>query len=224
MLRVIGAGLPRTGTMTLKNALETLLGTPCHHMAEVFSRGETDPPAFLAAAQGNASDWDEVFAGYAAAVDWPGSAFYAELAEYYPDAIIVLSRRDSFATWWKSANNTIFKDRGSEDLAPPTWTAMVDAIWEKTFPGTDRKDPDAVDAIEAAYHRYHDRVRETIPAERLVEFETGAGWQPLCDALGLPIPKTPFPHLNSTADFNAMTEEALAAARDGGASIGMDDK
>ena len=67
---------------------------------------------------------------------------------------------------------------------------MVDAIWEKTFPGTVRTDPDALDAIEAAYDRYHERVRETIPAERLVEFETGAGWQPLCDALGLPVPKS----------------------------------
>jgi hypothetical protein len=211
MLRVIGAGLPRTGTMTLKNALETLLGAPCHHMIEVFDRGETDPPAFLVAAQGNPPDWDEVFAGYAAAVDWPASAFYAELAEEYPDAIVVLSRRDSFATWWKSANNTILKAIGdAHAFAPPGWLAMIDAIWERTFPGTDRTDPEAVDAIEAAYHRYHERVRETIPAERLVEFETGAGWQPLCDALRLPVPSEPFPHLNSTADFNQQTAEAEA--------------
>jgi hypothetical protein len=210
MLRVIGAGLPRTGTMTLKNALETLLGAPCHHMAEVFGR-ETDPPAFLAAAKGDPPDWDAVFAGYAAAVDWPASAFYAELAEEYPDAIVVLSRRDSFATWWKSANNTIFKKMGdAASFAPPVWMEMIDAIWDKTFPGTVRADPDHVDDIEDAYHRYHDRVRETIPAERLVEFETGAGWQPLCDALRLPVPSEPFPHLNSTADFIKMSEEAEA--------------
>lgn len=209
MLRVIGAGLPRTGTMTLKNALETLLGAPCHHMIEVFDRGEKDPPAFLAAAKGSTPDWDRVFEGYAAAVDWPGSAFYAELAERYPDAVIVLSRRDSFATWWKSANNTVFKSMESAaDFAPPVWLEMIDAIWEKTFPGTDRANPEDVAAIEAAYHRYHEQVRATIPAERLVEFETGAGWQPLCDALGLPVPSEPFPHLNSTADFNKMSDEA----------------
>jgi hypothetical protein len=189
--------------MTLKNALETLLGEPCHHMAEVFGRAEIDPPAFLAAVQGELPDWEELLGGYAAAVDWPCSAFYAELAEAYPDAIVLLSRRDSFATWWKSANDTILKAM-NETFDGPVWPvpAMIDAIWQKIFGDTDRTDPAAVDAIEAAYHRYHDQVRATIPAERLVEFETGAGWEPLCAALGLPVPETPFPHLNSTADFN----------------------
>ncbi|HEY1093873.1 MAG TPA: sulfotransferase [Glycomyces sp.] len=210
MLRVIGAGLPRTGTMTLKNALETLLGAPCHHMMEVFGRLDTDPPAFLAATQGDLPDWEALLGDYAAAVDWPGSAFYAELAERYPDAIIVLSKRDSFATWWKSANNTIFKafETTGPDFGGPAWGQMIDGLWNKTFEGADRSDPEAV---EAAYHRYHDRVRATIPAERLVEFETGAGWEPLCTALGIPVPEVPFPHLNTTADFNRQTEEAIAA-------------
>lgn len=212
MLRVIGAGLPRTGTMTLKNALETLLGAPCHHMSEVFGRTEIDPPAFLAATKGDLPDWEELLGGYAAAVDWPGSAFYAELAERYPDAIVVLSRRDSFSTWWRSASDTIFQAFKPESkgaaFGGPDWTAMVDALWRKTFGDADQSDPEAV---EAAYHRYHDRVRETIPASRLVEFETGAGWQPLCDALGLPVPETPFPHLNTTADFNKLTDEEPTA-------------
>jgi hypothetical protein len=210
MLRVIGAGLPRTGTMTLKNALETLLGAPCHHMAEVFGRTETDPPAFLAATKGDLPDWEELLAGYAAAVDWPASAFYAELAERYPDAIVVLSRRDSFATWWKSATSTIFKafDGDTAALGGANWDAMIDGLWKQCFGDAQRSDPEAV---EAAYHRYHDRVRETIPASRLVEFETGAGWQPLCDALGLPVPETPFPHLNSTAEFNSKTMEEVTA-------------
>ena len=195
--------------MTLKNALETLLGAPCHHMAEVFGRTEIDPPAFLAATRGDLPDWEELLGGYAAAVDWPASAFYAELAERYPDAIVVLSRRDSFATWWKSASNTIFKSMNdSADFAGPVWPAMIDGLWKKTFGDADRSDPEAV---EAAYHRYHDRVRETVPASRLIEFETGAGWQPLCDALGLPVPETPFPHLNSTADFNSHTIEEVKA-------------
>jgi hypothetical protein len=200
MLRVIGAGLPRTGTMTLKNALESLLDAPCHHMAEVFGRPETDPPVFLAAAQGDFPDWDELFAGYAAAVDWPSSAFYAELAAHYPDAVVVLSRRDSFDTWWRSANNTILKDlHAAAELIGPVWERMIDAVWDKTFEGAPREDRNAV---EAAYHRYHDRVRETIPADRLIEFETGAGWRPLCEALDLPVPETPFPYLNTTKDWN----------------------
>lgn len=196
--------------MTLKNALETLLGAPCHHMAEVFGRLDTDPPAFLAATRGHLPDWEALFSGYAAAVDWPGSAFYAELAEAYPDAVVVLSRRDSFATWWKSANNTILKafDSTGPEFGGPVWGEMIDGLWDKVFEGADRADPEAV---EAAYHRYHDRVRETVPAHRLVEFETGAGWEPLCAALGLPVPETPFPHLNTTADFNRNTDAAIAA-------------
>ncbi|THV38675.1 sulfotransferase family protein [Glycomyces buryatensis] len=208
MIRVIGAGLPRTGTMTLKNALETLLGEPCHHMAEVFGRPEIDPPAFHAASQGDFPEWDKLFEGYAAAVDWPGSAFYAELAEAYPDAIVVLSRRDSFETWWTSVNNTIFKGFDmAEERMGPIWVDMINGIWDKTFPGADRTGD--VAAIKVAYERYHQQVRETIPADRLVEFETGAGWEPLCTALDLPIPAEPFPHLNSTADFNAQVESVL---------------
>jgi hypothetical protein len=202
MLRVIGAGLPRTGTMTLKNALETLLGAPCHHMAEVFQRIETDPPAFLSAARGERADWDVILAGYAAAVDWPASAFYAELAERYPDAVVVLSRRDSFDTWWKSCSDTIFTGMDEGDFGTEDWRAMIAAIWDKTFEGAARTDRDAV---EAAYLRYHDRVRETVPSERLVEFTTGAGWGPLCDALGLPVPEEPFPYLNTTKDWQERT-------------------
>ncbi len=195
---MIGAGLPRTGTMTLKHALETLLQAPCHHMSEVFQRIETDPPAFLAAARGERTDWDAILAGYAASVDWPTSAFYAELAERYPEAIVVMSRRDSFETWWRSCNDTIFTGMDTDEFATDEWQAMIAAIWEKSFGDAQRTDKDAV---EAAYHRYHDQVRETVPAGRLVEFTTGAGWGPLCDALGLPVPGEPFPHLNTTRDW-----------------------
>ncbi|MEU5873347.1 sulfotransferase family protein [Glycomyces sp. NPDC047369] len=202
MLRVIGAGLPRTGTMTLKHALETLLGAPCHHMSEVFADLETQPAGFLAAAAGGPVDWDGLLGGYAAAVDWPASAFYAELAEAYPDAVVVLSRRDSFDTWWRSCNDTIFTGMDTGDVATAEWQAMIDAVWAKTFDGAGRGDRDAV---EAAYARYHERVRATVPADRLVEFTTGAGWAPLCAALGLPEPDEPFPHLNTTREWHERT-------------------
>lgn len=204
MLRVIGAGLPRTGTMTLKSALETLLEAPCHHMSEVFGRIETDPPAFLAAARGERADWDAILAGYAAAVDWPASAFYAELAERYPEAVVVMSRRDSFETWWKSCNETVFTGMDTAEFATEEWKEMIAAVWEKTFGDARRTDKDA---LEAAYHRYHDRVRETVPEGRLVEFTTGAGWGPLCEALDLPIPREPFPHLNTTREWHERAGE-----------------
>ncbi|WP_026922919.1 sulfotransferase family protein [Glycomyces arizonensis] len=209
MLRVIGAGLPRTGTMTLKNALETLLGEPCHHMAEVFGRPEIDVPAFSAAAAGDFPDWDALFEGYAAAVDWPSSAFYGELADHYPDAVVVLSRRDSFDTWWTSMNNTILNRFDHLDTpGGDRWVAMVHGLWARVF--GDAAMDDAA-AVEAAYDRYHERVRATVPAERLVEFHTGAGWGPLCEALGLPVPDEPFPHLNSTDEFNARARERMDA-------------
>lgn len=198
MLRVIGAGLPRTGTMTLKHALETLLGEPCHHMSEVFGRLETDPPAFLAAAHGVRPDWDALFKGYAAAVDWPSSAFHLELAARYPDAVVVLSVRDSFDTWWRSATSTIFTGMDTAGFATDAWAEMVDAIWHRTFGSAVRADRLAV---AAAYDRYHRRVRETVPPQRLVEFPTGAGWEPLCSALDLPVPEEPFPFLNTAREW-----------------------
>ena len=205
MLRVIGAGLPRTGTMTLKHALERLLGEPCHHMTEVFGRRERDVPAFSAASRGEFPDWEELLAGYAAAVDWPASAFYPELAERYPEAVVVLSYRDSFETWWSSASSTILKHFGGPSGSRSDgdeWAAMVRSVWTRALGGAPTDD---LASIEASYYRYHERVRETVPARRLVEFETGAGWEPLCTALGLPVPSEPFPHLNSTADFQDRT-------------------
>jgi len=47
-------------------------------------------------------------------------------------------------------------------------------------------------------------VRATVPPERLVDYTAGDGWEPLCKALGVPVPDAPFPHVNSTADFRAM--------------------
>ncbi|GAA1665118.1 sulfotransferase family protein [Glycomyces endophyticus] len=202
MLRVIGAGLPRTGTMTLKRALETLLGAPCHHMSEVFADLDRQAPGFLAAARGEGADWDGLLGGYAAAVDWPASAFHTELAAAYPEAVVVLSRRDSFDTWWRSCNATIFTGMDTGEYATPEWTAMIAAIWDKTFEGADRADRDAV---EAAYDRYHERVRATVAPDRLVEFTTGAGWEPLCGALGLPVPAEPFPYLNTTKEWHERT-------------------
>src|SRR5438105_250833 len=123
-LRVVGAGLGRTGTMSLKLALERLLGAPCYHMVEVFSHPE-HVPAWHAAAQGRMPDWDQLFAGYAAAVDWPSAAFWPELIEAYPEALVVLSVRDS-ESWWQSAHETIFATVGSGVAGSPEWRTMIE--------------------------------------------------------------------------------------------------
>src|SRR5687768_4747018 len=106
-LKVVGAGLGRTGTHSLKEALERLLGGPCYHMIEVFGRPD-DIPTWHAAANGEMPPWNEFLAEFHAAVDWPAAAFWPELSEANPEAIILLSTRDTEG-WWRSADQTIFE-------------------------------------------------------------------------------------------------------------------
>jgi len=197
-LKVVGAGLGRTGTHSLKLALERLLGEPCYHMIEVFAHPD-HVPTWQQATRGQMPDWDELFAGYGAAVDWPAAAFWKEQSEAYPDALILLSTRDS-ASWWRSCDNTIFQVlRTADDKMPPEWTAMIKDLFAAFSGGT----LDEASAI-AAYERHNADVRATAPADRLPEWHPGDGWAPLCAALGLEVPDEPFPHVNSTAEFRAM--------------------
>ena len=125
-IRVIGAGLGRTGTMSLKLALERLLGGPCYHMTELFDHLDAHTPLWHAAARGEAVDWDKVFTGYTAAVDEPASIHWQSLSDYYPQALVVLSVRDP-ESWWESANATILrvKQNPPDDMTPArrAWTA-----------------------------------------------------------------------------------------------------
>lgn len=198
-LRVVGAGLGRTGTHSLQLALQQLLGEPCYHMIEVFVHPE-HVPLWHQAVKGDAFDWDALFAGYAATVDWPGSAFWREISAANPDAIVLLSVRDAEA-WWRSADRTIF-DALRRDSPPEmqAWHQMVVDLFQTRF--ADRWDDKR--AAMAAYERHNDEVRASVADERLLEWKPGDGWAPLCAALGLPVPDAPFPHVNSTADFRAM--------------------
>jgi hypothetical protein len=201
-LRVVGAGLGRTGTHSLQLALAQLLGAPCYHMLEVFAHPEAIP-AWQDAVDGKPVDWDAVMQGYAAAVDWPAAAFWRELFEWSPDAIILLSTRESADAWWKSATNTIFElgRRPMPDV--PVLQAqrtMAMALFEKTFtPNWMEEGP-----AKRAYELHNETVRATAPRDRLVEWQPGDGWEPICAALALPVPEEPFPHVNSTEDFRAM--------------------
>jgi hypothetical protein len=182
--------------MSLKGAIERLLGAPCYHMSEVFPR----PAHFglwTAAARGEDVDWDALFDGFGAAVDWPSAAFWKELSEVYPDSIILLSTRDSAEAWWKSASETIFRVASADDGSERA--AMIRSIFEARFTAAihDRH------AAIAAYERHNANVRATAPRDRLVEWTPKDGWGPLCKALGVPVPAEPFPHVNSTDEFKA---------------------
>jgi hypothetical protein len=202
-LRVVGAGLGRTGTHSLKLALEQLLGAPCYHMVEVFGRPD-DIEVWERAANGDLPDWPTFLNDYAASVDWPGAAFWPELHAAFPDALVLLSVRDTDA-WWASASRTIFAlmERGSAPDAPPVMGAqlrMTRALLEARF-GADARDEAA---SKAAYERHNAEVRAAIPSHQLIEWHPGDGWAPICAALDLPIPEEPFPHVNSADEFRKM--------------------
>jgi hypothetical protein len=196
-LRVVGAGLGRTGTHTLKVVLERLLGGPCHHMVEVFEHPE-QVPLWQAAADGAPfSEWGRVLDGYVAMVDWPGAAFYAQVAEANPDALVLLSLRTGADEWWTSASKTIFVGIDAIPEDDP-WGRMVrDVVVRHVGSTTD------ADVAKAGYERHNAEVRATIPSSRLLEWRATDGWAPLCDALGVDVPDEPFPVTNTTEEFNA---------------------
>lgn len=196
-LQIIGAGLGRTGTLTLKTALEQLGFAPCHHMVEVFAHPE-QRHFWLRAAKGEQVDWDEMFGGYRASVDWPSAHFYAELAERYPNAKVILTRRDP-ERWFESMSATILKAMGAHEGAAPDDHPMRFAdiiIAEKTF----GRDFSAANVI-AAFERHNAGVQRAIPPERLLVFEAAQGWEPLCRFLGVAAPDAPFPRTNSPEEF-----------------------
>ena len=200
-LLIIGSGFGRTGTKSLKEALEQLGFGPCHHMHEVLEHpGQVVHWKRLAA--GESVDWDEVFAGYRSQVDWPGAHFWRELSEAYPQARVVHTVRPE-ETWWTSFSASIAKlmSRYREMSLPPHAREMLDAWSEfagkETFGGRF----DDRDGALAAYRQRTRDVQETISPERLLVFDVAEGWAPLCRFLDVPLPNTEFPHHNLRADF-----------------------
>jgi hypothetical protein len=212
-LRVVGAGLGRTGTHSLMLALEQLLDGRCYHMAEVIER-PADVPVWHAAIRGEQPDWRTFLAGYNATVDWPACAFWEELAEASPGAIVVLSVRESAEAWWKSFDATIASSLAKPVPADrPDWAVrrkMVVDLLDVTFTPDWRER----DAAIAAYEAHNAAVRAAVPGKRLVEWLPADGWEPLCAALDVPIPTEPFPRTNSTEEFRATQHAPETAESD----------
>lgn len=198
-LSVIGAGFGRTGTLSLKGALETLGFDPCYHMIEVMQHGFGG--LWNDIVHGGTPDWKAVFKGYQATVDWPACNYYRELADLYPDAKVLLSLRDA-DKWYDSCQNTIFRAMRMErpDAPPNLKTQMSMArklVVENTFGGNI---DDRAHCI-AVYNRHNETVRQVIPKDRLLVFQPSDGWEPLCDFLGVPVPDAPYPKVNTTEEF-----------------------
>ncbi|MDE3175185.1 MAG: sulfotransferase family protein [Pseudomonadota bacterium] len=191
-LKVIGAGFGRTGTDSLREALNLLGAGPCHHMFEV-NRDEGQRAAWRALAKGAKPDWEALFQGFSSCVDWPSAFYWRELIEHFPAAKVVLTYRSSEG-WWASFEQTILayikrvEDRGS---------LVVTLIADQVFGG---RPDDKAHAI-AVYEAHVRAVLDAVPADRLHVHRLGDGWPALCAHLGAPIPETPYPSRNSAADI-----------------------
>lgn len=197
-LQVIGAGFGRTGTESMKLALEQLGFGPCHHMKEVLSNpGQL--ALWRAIARGDPPDWNAAFAGYRSAIDWPSAFFWRELSEVYPKAKIVLTVRSS-ESWHESMRNTIFKIL---EASTDPESIGLKLIGERVFDGRFRDRRHTI----AVYEKNIADVQAAFDADRLLTYQLGDGWDPLCRFLGTPVPSQPFPRSNSTAEFTEMMKK-----------------
>ena len=194
-LRVVGAGLGRTGTASLQIALEHLGFGPCYHMKELLM----DPsraPLWVSAAEGN-PDWEQVFHGYASTVDYPGCSFWRELMGVYPEAKLLLSVRDP-DQWFDSTQGTIFGDQTTAMITGTPVQRLFDQTVWKDFGGHIHDRPFMVEYFK----RHNAEVQRSVPADRLLVYEVTQGWEPLCRFLAVPVPDMPFPRINTREDWS----------------------
>ncbi len=211
-MKLIGAGLPRTATLTQKVVLEMLGFGPCYHMVNVLSDlSLTD--LWRDALEGR-PDWDRLLGDSESTVDWPGGFFYRELMEAYPDAKVLLSVRDAGA-WEKSMRDTVWGtyygditighlSRGLETIDEP-WRdyieLMTQLLWEGR--GTLRKDHQTREGLMAAFEAHTADVKQNVPPEKLLVWQPNDGWDPLCEFLEVDVPATPIPHLNDSSTYTS---------------------
>lgn len=208
-IELIGAGLPRTGTLTQKVALEQLGLAPCYHWVDLLA--DLDQLELWNRAMDGEARWEEIFKGARSTVDWPAGYFYRELVDAYPDAKVLLSVRDPEA-WEPSFTETIVTMSHGESVMPllsraraeidPRWRnylAFVDRMfWGPQGTFADGWEP-AVLIEQMILHT--EQVKQAVAPERLLVWEVTEGWGPLCEFLGVPEPDEPLPHANDRATF-----------------------
>lgn len=212
-MKVIGAGLPRTATLSQKVALEKLGFGPCYHMVNLL--GNLESASDWRRALAGERDWDKLFEGFESMVDWPGSFFYADLMEVYPEAKVILSVRDG-ESWARSMRDTIWgvhygdlvirhlsDARTVIDSKWAEYIRLMKEMWQRMeMAGNETSEEEMVTGMD----RYHQEVRERVPSDRLLVWSVTDGWEPICEFLGVPVPDGPFPHLNDSKMF---TERVL---------------
>ena len=193
MVLAIGAGVGRTGTRSLQSALETILGGKCYHMFEIGKRPK-DIQTWKNSARGEMPNWNLFLSSWSAVVDWPAAAYWKEISNSFPEAMIILSIRDP-DEWWQSASNTIF--RALREAKPGVWRDMVFETLDSRFTSdiTNRK------KCITAFIEHCTDVKKTANPDRLLEWHPKDGWTPICRFLKRPTPDTNFPHLNDLESF-----------------------
>ncbi|HWN37957.1 MAG TPA: sulfotransferase [Gammaproteobacteria bacterium] len=200
-LKVIGAGLGRTATFSLKFALEHLGFGPCYHMAEVFAGARRNVPLWLDVVRGK-PDWNSVFAGFESTTDYPACTYWRELTAFYPDAKVILTVRDA-NSWFDSVSETIFSPQMQGSLAGSPVGAMMQGVIFDAFGDrvTDRA------FMTDWFTRRNQTVIDSLPPDRLLVFSPKEGWAPLCAFLRVPVPGVPFPRVNSRDELNQAVAE-----------------
>jgi len=193
-LQVIGAGLGRTGTMSLKLALEHLGFGPCYHMSEVLVGARRNFPLWLDVIHGK-PDWDTIFDGFRATTDYPACTWWRELADYYPQAKVILTVRDP-DDWFRSVNKTIFAKGGPTDVEGPVAEFMLGAVIKDVAGRIEDRD-----FMVDYFTRRNAEVVAALPPERLLVYRPGDGWEPICEFLGVPVPAEPYPRINTTEEW-----------------------
>ena len=222
-MKLIGAGMPRTGTLTQKVALEMLGLGPCYHMVDVLA--DLEQAKLWQRALDGAAPWEQIFDGFNSTVDWPGGYFYRELIDVYPDAKVLLSVREAQA-WERSMRETVWAVRHGESLVRllssaqahvnPQWRGFLEMIdrlvWEDegTFASGHAEPQQLIDTMI----RHNREVESNVPPERLLVWSVEEGWQRLCEFLEVPVPRQPFPHVNDRTEFlNRVIDGSLESLR-----------
>ncbi len=214
-IKFIGAGLPRTGTNTLKRALETLGYAKTYHMKELLNNPEK-LSYWLSMESSGTMDYDTIYDGFVASVDFPCYPWYKEHMEKYPEAKVILTTRP-FDKWYKSLESTIWT-AGPQTL-PEKLRMMSKLIFDsrlrkvigcvklakrQIFEVSMQNRFGDIDFARKMWEAHHEDVKKHVPAEKLLIYEVKDGWGPLCDFLGVPEPSEPLPHLNKKENFKSM--------------------
>ena len=195
-LKVIGTGFGRTGTDSMREALEILGFGPCHHMRELINDPEHER-LWRAVVAGATPDWDLLLGGYASCVDWPSAYYWPQLVKSFPQAQVILTWRTA-ESWWASFEKTLLPH-----ILSFTETEATPKSSELIGPRVFHDRPDDRAHCIAVYEANVAAVKEKVPTERLLIHELGDGWEPLCAHLSVPVPDIPYPNSNSTSKFQS---------------------